>query len=75
MNCKNSNYLLTSFGINEEENKNAATKKSLNRSNIKNVILYIRNGNFLNGLVSVAFDDLRQSVYGKEYSTVISTRS
>jgi len=29
VNCKNSIYLLTSFGINEEENKNAATKKAL----------------------------------------------
>ena len=31
VNYKNSIDLLTSFGINEEENKNAATKKSLNR--------------------------------------------
>ena len=31
MNCKNSIDLLTTFRINEEENKNAATKKSLNR--------------------------------------------
>jgi len=35
VNCKNSIYLLTSFGINEEENKNAATKKSFNRFNLK----------------------------------------
>ena len=29
LNFKNSNYLLTSFGINEEEHRNAATKKAL----------------------------------------------
>ena len=75
LNFKNSIDHLISIEINEEENKNAATKKSLNRSNLKNVILYTRNENLLNGLVSVAFDELRQSVYGKEYSTVISTRS
>jgi len=29
LNCKNYIDLLTSFGINEEEDKNAATKKAL----------------------------------------------
>ena len=42
MNYKNSIDHLISFGINEEENKNAATIKSLNRFNLKNMILWIR---------------------------------
>jgi len=42
VNYKNSIDHLTSFGINEVENKNAAIKKSLNRFNLKNMILYIR---------------------------------
>jgi hypothetical protein len=42
VNFKNSIDLLTSLGINEGENKNAATKKSLNRFNLKNLILYFR---------------------------------
>jgi hypothetical protein len=40
MNFKNSIDLLASFKINEEENKNAATKKSLNQ--FYNLIHYIK---------------------------------
>jgi len=42
VNYKNSIDHLTSLGINEVENKNAAIKKSLNRFNLKNMILYIK---------------------------------
>ena len=42
VNYKNSIDHLTSFGINEEENKNAATKKSLNRFNLR--ILFFTSG-------------------------------
>ena len=71
LNCKNSIYLLTSFGINEEENKNAATKKSFNRFNLKNMLLYSTSE--IRGTLLDLFYKL--APYGKEYCTVIVTRS
>ena len=69
MNCKNYIDLLTSFGINEEENKNAATIKSLNRFyNLKNKILYIRRdmtGFVLDLFMIVTFDKYQIMLPGK----------
>ena len=71
LNFKNSIDLLISFGINEEENKNAATKKSLNRFNLKNMFLYSTSE--IRGILLDLFYKI--APYGKEYCTVIVTRS
>ena len=71
VNYMNSIDLLTSFRINEEENKNVATKKSLNRFNLKNMLLYSTSE--IRGILLDLFYKL--APYGKEYCTVIVTRS